>query len=84
MGGFTNDLRLWGGDSLNGKAVSILGTGPSTTGGRWPVEGEFNRGMKKIFQERGFTVPFPTQKVEIAGLAAWAERAGPKASIDEG
>ncbi|WP_029605938.1 mechanosensitive ion channel family protein [Kozakia baliensis] len=79
----TNDFQLWGVDSLNDTSVSILGTVPTTTGGRWPVQREFNRRMKKIFQERGFTVPFPTQKVEIAGLAAWAERAGPKASIGE-
>lgn len=72
----TDDFQLWGVDSLNDTSVSVLGALPTTTGGRWPVQREFNRRMKRVFQERGITLPFPTQRVEIPEMSILASRFG--------
>jgi moderate conductance mechanosensitive channel len=55
------DLALWGVDKIDGGVVTILGQIECTDAGRWSVQREFNRRMKKRFQELG---------IEIAGTTS--------------
>jgi small-conductance mechanosensitive channel len=65
-----SDLQLWGVDRVDGASVTIAGQVVCTDSGRWAVQREFNRRMKRRFQELGirvynpvpsfsFTAPFP-------------------------
>lgn len=45
------DLSLWGVTKVGAWAVTIEGQIACTAGGRWPVEREFNRRLKKRFDE---------------------------------
>ncbi|AQS88221.1 mechanosensitive ion channel protein MscS [Neoasaia chiangmaiensis NBRC 101099] len=63
-----DDFQMWGVDSLNDSSVTVRGTLPTTTAGRWPVQRQFYRRMKKCFDARGITIPFPTRTLEIDGL----------------
>ncbi|MDF7673713.1 mechanosensitive ion channel [Acetobacteraceae bacterium ESL0709] len=60
-----DNFQLWGVDSLNDSSVSIKGALPTTTAGRWPVQRQFYRRMKKLFEERGIDIPFPTRTVQF-------------------
>ncbi|UMM63854.1 mechanosensitive ion channel family protein [Aristophania vespae] len=60
-----DDFQLWGVDSINESSVTIKGTLPTTTGGRWPVQRQFYRRMKKCFEERGIDIPFPTRTIHV-------------------
>lgn len=69
------DLDLWGVDKLDGTMVTIAGQIECTDRGRWPVQREFYRRMKKRFQETGIEIarpPSPT--VVLQGLPAMAEK----------
>lgn len=59
------DFNLWGVAALNDSSVTISGTFPTTTSGRWPVEWEFYRRVKKVFEERNIGIPFPTQTLHL-------------------
>ncbi|WGS27290.1 mechanosensitive ion channel domain-containing protein [Bradyrhizobium sp. ISRA464] len=50
------DLELWGVDKVDGSVVTIVGQIRCTDGGRWPVQREFNRRMKRRFQEEGIEI----------------------------
>ncbi|KRR16848.1 small-conductance mechanosensitive channel [Bradyrhizobium lablabi] len=50
------DLELWGVDKVDGSMASIVGQIRCTDAGRWPVQREFNRRMKRRFQERGIEI----------------------------
>ena len=50
------DLELWGVDKVDGSLASIVGQIRCTDSGRWPVQREFNRRMKRRFQECGVEV----------------------------
>ncbi|MDQ2805101.1 MAG: mechanosensitive ion channel, partial [Pseudomonadota bacterium] len=58
-----SDLQLWGVDKVDGAAVTIAGQIVCTDSGRWPVQREFNRRMKKRFQERGIELFNPARTV---------------------
>lgn len=60
-----DDFQLWGVSALNDFSVTVRGTFPTTTSGRWPVEWEFYRRVKKTFEERGITIPFPTRTINL-------------------
>ncbi|WP_025884610.1 mechanosensitive ion channel family protein [Asaia prunellae] len=64
-----DNFQLWGVDSLNQTSVTVRGTLPTTTAGRWPVQREFYRRLKKAFEVRGIHLPYPTRFVEVTGLA---------------
>jgi small-conductance mechanosensitive channel len=51
-----NDLDLWGVDKVDGSMSSIVGQIQCTDEGRWPVQREFNRRMKRRFQECGIEI----------------------------
>ena len=50
------DLELWGIDKVDGSMASIVGQIRCTDGGRWPVQREFNRRLKRRFQESGIEI----------------------------
>ncbi|WP_431016315.1 mechanosensitive ion channel domain-containing protein [Bradyrhizobium pachyrhizi] len=50
------DLELWGVDKVDGSVVTIVGQIRCTDGGRWSVQREFNRRMKRRFQEEGIEI----------------------------
>jgi small-conductance mechanosensitive channel len=57
------DLELWGIDKVDGSMASIVGQIRCTDSGRWPVQREFNRRMKRRFQECGIEIASATQTV---------------------
>ncbi|WP_249780529.1 mechanosensitive ion channel domain-containing protein [Bradyrhizobium sp. dw_411] len=57
------DLELWGVDKVDGAMASIVGQIRCTDGGRWPVQREFNRRMKRRFQERGIEIASTGQTI---------------------
>jgi moderate conductance mechanosensitive channel len=57
------DLELWGIDKVDGSMVSIVGQIRCTDSGRWPVQREFNRRMKRRFQDRGIEIASAGQTI---------------------
>jgi small-conductance mechanosensitive channel len=49
--GMKSDLQLWGVDAVWPWGVTITGQIPCTDAARWPVQREFNRRVKKRFEE---------------------------------
>ena len=58
-----SDFQLWGVDKVDGAAVTIAGQVVCTDSGRWPVQREFNRRMKRRFQELGIRIFNPVQTI---------------------
>ncbi len=54
-----SDLQLWGVDKVDGAAVTLAGQVVCTDSGRWRVQREFNRRMKKRFEELGIAIYNP-------------------------
>ncbi|WP_428487186.1 mechanosensitive ion channel domain-containing protein [Rhodopila sp.] len=61
-----SDLQLWGVDKVDGAGVTIAGQIVCTDTGRWTVQREFNRRMKRRFQELGIGIYNPIQKIEFS------------------
>jgi small-conductance mechanosensitive channel len=61
-----SDLQLWGVDKVDGASVTIAGQIVCTDSGRWAVQREFNRRMKRRFQEVGIRVFNPIQTVSFS------------------
>ncbi|MGH7070359.1 MAG: mechanosensitive ion channel family protein, partial [Acetobacteraceae bacterium] len=60
-----DELEVWGLDQFGNSSVVIacrIRTGPSQ---RWAVGREFNRRMKRRFDELGIEMPYPTQKLVL-------------------
>jgi small-conductance mechanosensitive channel len=57
------DLELWGIDKVDGSMASIVGQIRCTDAGRWPVQREFNRRMKRRFQECGIEIASAAQTI---------------------
>ena len=78
------DLELWGVDKVDGSMASIVGQIRCTDSGRWPVQREFNRRMKRRFQECGIEIASAGQTIlmqlpapqEVASEAAPRRAAG--------
>ena len=62
------DLEVMGLDQLGDSAVAIKSRIMCTPLGRWSVQREFNRRMKRRFEEEGIEMPFPTRKLVIETL----------------
>jgi small-conductance mechanosensitive channel len=58
-----SDLQLWGVDRLDGASVTIAGQVVCTDSGRWSVQREFNRRMKRRFDELGIRLYNPMERV---------------------
>jgi small-conductance mechanosensitive channel len=63
------DLELWGIDKVDGSMASIVGQIRCTDGGRWPVQREFNRRLKRRFQEGGIEI-VPSSQVFLMQVPA--------------
>jgi small-conductance mechanosensitive channel len=50
------DLELWGVDKVDGSMACLVGQIRCTADGRWPVQREFNRRMKRRFQDCGIEI----------------------------
>ncbi|MGC8523071.1 MAG: mechanosensitive ion channel family protein [Acidibrevibacterium sp.] len=61
--GMLSDLQLWGVDKIEGAVVTIAGQIVCTDSARWGVQREFQRRMKKRFEELGIEIANPTQTV---------------------
>src|SRR5258707_3726297 len=57
------DLELWGVDKVDGSMASIIGQIRCTDSGRWPVQREFNRRMKRRFQKCGIEIASASQTI---------------------
>ena len=57
------DLELWGVDKVDGSMASIVGQIRCSDAGRWPVQREFNRRMKRRFQECGVEIAAGAQTI---------------------
>ncbi len=57
-----SDLQLWGVDKVDGASVTITGQVVCTDSGRWNVQREFNRRMKRRFEELGIELYNPMQQ----------------------
>jgi small-conductance mechanosensitive channel len=62
-----SDLQLWGVDKVDGAATTIAGQIVCTDSGRWSVQREFNRRMKKRFQELGIEIYNPLRMIVLEG-----------------
>jgi moderate conductance mechanosensitive channel len=58
-----SDLELWGIDKVDGAMATIVGQIRCTDSGRWPVQREFNRRMKRRFQECGIEMTSAAQTI---------------------
>jgi len=58
-----SDLQLWGVDKVDGASVTIAGQVVCTDSGRWSVQREFNRRMKKRFEQLGIELYNPAQRM---------------------
>ena len=71
-----SDFQLWGVDKVDGSAATVVGQVVCTDAGRWAVQREFNRRMKRRFQELGIRIFNPVQTITVSALvqAPAAER----------
>ncbi len=60
-----SDFQLWGVDKVDGASVTIAGQVVCTDSGRWAVQREFNRRMKRRFQELGIRIFNPVQTINL-------------------
>ena len=77
------DLELWGVDKVDGSMASIVGQIRCTDSGRWPVQREFNRRMKRRFQECGIEIASAAPDHPDAGPGAGRYRRGSDAAARE-
>jgi small-conductance mechanosensitive channel len=56
-----SDLQLWGVDRVDGASATITGQIMCTDTGRWAVQREFNRRVKKRFEDLGIELFNPTR-----------------------
>src|SRR3984957_11954156 len=82
FGRMLSDLQLWGIDKLDGAEVTIAGQVVCTDSGRWPVQREFNRRMKRRFQELGIEIYNPVQRM-VALTQMANESAQPNAEASQ-
>jgi small-conductance mechanosensitive channel len=75
------DLSLWGVDELGEFAVTIRGQVRTSVGGRWPVQREITRRVKRRFEAEGIEVPHPVRTVlqaEAKASEGWGEKPPPR------
>jgi len=64
------DLDLWGVDKVDASMTTIVGQIECTDSGRWPVQREFYRRMKRRFDELGIEIARPGQTtIVLNGLS---------------
>jgi moderate conductance mechanosensitive channel len=60
-----SDLDLWGVEKVDASMATIVGQIVCTDVGRWPVQREFYRRMKKRFQELNIEIARPSQTTVV-------------------
>jgi moderate conductance mechanosensitive channel len=71
-----SDFQLWGVDKVDGAQATVVGQVVCTDSGRWAVQREFNRRMKRRFQELGIRIFNPVQTISLSAPSqTQAERA---------
>ncbi len=65
-GKMLSDFQLWGVDKVDGASATIAGQVVCTDSGRWSVQRELNRRMKKRFQELGVLLYNPMRNIAIS------------------
>jgi moderate conductance mechanosensitive channel len=76
------DLDLWGVDKVDAFMATIVGQIECTDAGRWPVQREFYRRMKRRFQELSIEIAQPAQTtIVLQQLPAKLDDAKPPARI---
>ncbi len=70
-------IEIFGLERFDESAVVIRARLTTRPGQQWRIGREFNRRMKKVFDERGIEIPFP-RTVHIAGLADLASHLPPR------
>jgi small-conductance mechanosensitive channel len=63
------DFELWGVDQVDGATATVLGQLRCSDTGRWGVQREFNRRIKKRFQELGIEIAVPARAVILSRAA---------------
>jgi moderate conductance mechanosensitive channel len=66
--GMLSDLQYWGVDKVTTQAVALVGQIVCTDAARYDVQREFNRRMKKRFEELGIKLAQPSQAVQVTGV----------------
>jgi small-conductance mechanosensitive channel len=61
-----DDFALWGVDKVDGATATVLGQMRCKDTGRWGVQREFNRRIKRRFQDAGIQIAVPTQTIMLA------------------
>ncbi|UPG71634.1 mechanosensitive ion channel [Roseomonas gilardii subsp. gilardii] len=61
-----DDFALWGVDKVDGATATVVGQMKCRDSGRWGVQREFNRRIKKRFQELGIQIAVPAQAIILA------------------
>jgi small-conductance mechanosensitive channel len=60
-----DDFALWGVDKVDGATATVLGQMRCKDTGRWGVQREFNRRIKRRFQDAGIQIAAPTQAIML-------------------
>ena len=68
-------IEIWGLDRFGDSAVYIRARLKTRPGKQWEVGREFNRRMKKVFDERGIEIPFPHRTLYWGAPKAGAQPA---------
>lgn len=76
-----SDLDLWGVDKVDGAMATLVGQIPCTDGGRWPVQREFNRRMKRRFQQAGIAIAQPSQTIVVQMASRDEDRNGARDNV---
>jgi len=80
-----SDLQLWGVDRVDGASATITGQVVCTDSGRWSVQREFNRRMKRRFDELGIRLYNPVGRmIEMRQITDERERDEPACRHDRG
>jgi small-conductance mechanosensitive channel len=73
-GGMLSELQYWGIDKVTPQAVTLVGQIVCTAAARYNVQREFNRRMKKRFDELGIRLAEPRQIVRLVPVPESASR----------
>ncbi len=82
-GSIRSDLALWGVDKIDATTATLTGQIECTDAGRWGVQREFNRRVKKRFTELGIALANPATFVVMAAPPETADP-GPHRERDPG
>ncbi|MEJ1978539.1 MAG: mechanosensitive ion channel domain-containing protein [Acetobacteraceae bacterium] len=78
-----SDVAIWGVDKVDASGVTISGQIECTDSGRWGVQREFNRRMKRCLQENGVSLAVPVQAIMMERDRPRPRPAKPSAASDD-